>query len=187
MGTNRDREKTTFGLSRAKIARIMQIGVEKGPLEHEPPAAEDAAELLYDQMIQPLVSDSDSDSESGAAEPGGRLVTPKAPLAVGAALRDRHTAASTLKRLKDLGRKLFQEGKTEPQREVGLTIYYGAIASALVFHNLRITRLSYSELRQSLENLTDRPWMPADLQSLFREAVRTCESSHRPGGQPNDE
>ena len=188
MGIDKDREQTTFGLSRAKIARLMQIGTEKGQADQGPPVPEDTAELLYEQMIQPLVPDSGSGADASVSPvPADRLATPKATVAIGAALRDRTTAVSALQRLKEMGRRRFSDGKTEPQREVGLTIYYGAIANALMFHNLRITRLSYSELQRSFGELGNRPWMPPDLQALFLEAVRTCQPLHRPRGQPADE
>jgi hypothetical protein len=172
-----DREQTTFGLSRAKIARLMRIGVEKDQAEHVCPVPEDTGELLHDQLAQPLALDRDSNRGVPTSSKMPRQLTvPEPTSTIGNVLRNRTTTVSVLERLKELGRRLFSEGRTAPQRDVGLTIYYGAIASAMVFHNVRITRLSYQELQQPFAALADKTWMPPKFQAIFREACRVCES-----------
>jgi hypothetical protein len=172
-----DMEQSTFGLSRAKIARLMQIGGQKGQTEHGSLPPEDPGELLRDQLAQPFALDRDFSRAIPVSPKTLRsLATGEPKGTVGDVLRGPNTTASAFGRLKEFGRKLFSEGITPAQRDVGLTIYYGAIAGALVRHDVRITRLSYRELDQSLAVLVDKWWMPAELKTLFREACQICES-----------
>lgn len=172
-----DREQSTFGLSRAKIARLMQIGGKKDQAEQGPVPPEDTGELLRDQLAQPFTLDCDSGrGEMVSSKTLRQLTAAESKSTLGDVLRGPNTTASTLEKLKEFGRKLFSEGITAPQRDVGLTIYYGAIARALVRHRVRITRLSYRELHESLAVLIDKEWMPAEFKTLFHEACQTCKS-----------
>ncbi len=172
-----NKEPTTYGLSREKVVRILQIGSEIEEQEHEPFEKEDTAEILRDRLAQPFLSDYTlSFCASGLSKfpchPAAlmRLET------VGDLLWNPRTTTSVFKRLKEFGRSLFSEGKSASQRDVGLTIYYGAIANALVSHDVRITRLPYPELHRSFVALADKEWMSPQLQALFRHANEHCKA-----------
>jgi hypothetical protein len=172
-----NKEPTTYGLNREKVVRILQIGSEKEELEHEPIIQEDTAELLRDQLAQPFLSDYTINfCTSGLSK------IPCHPAAlipletIGDLLCDHKTTTSVLKRLKKFGRNLFSKGKVASQRDVGLAIYYSAIANALIFHDVRITRLSYIDLQRSFVDLADKEWMSPQLQSLFRRAHEYCKA-----------
>ena len=172
-----NKEPTIYGLSREKVARILQIGSEKEDLEHEPFIPESTAELLRDKLAQPFLSDytinfCDSELSKIPCHP-----TALVPLeTIGDLLCNRKTTTSILKKLKNFGRSLFSKGKIASQRDVGLAIYYGAIANALIFHDVRITRLSYLDLHSSFIALADKEWMSPQLQSLFRRAHEYCKT-----------
>jgi hypothetical protein len=172
-----DKEPTTYGLNREKIVRILQIGSEKEELEHEPFDQEDTAELLRDQLAQPFLSD-----YSINVCASGLLKIPCHPAAlipletVGDLLLNHKTTNSVLKRLKKFGRRLFTKGKIASQRDVGLAIYYSAIANALIFHDVRITRLSYLDLHRSFIALAEKEWLSPQLKSLFRRAHEYCKA-----------
>lgn len=169
------KESTTYGLSREKIVRILQIGSKKGEPEHESFIQESTAELLRDKLAQPFLSDytvnfCDSELSKIPCHP-----TELVPLeTIGDLLCNRKTTTSILKRLKNFGRSLFSKGKIASQCDVGLAIYYGAIANALIFHDVRITRLSYLDLHSAFIALADKEWMSPQLQSLFQRAHEYC-------------
>lgn len=172
-----NKEPTTYGLNREKVVRILQIGSEKEELGHEPFIQEDTAELLRDQLAQPFLSDYTINfCASGLSK------IPCHPAAlipletIGDLLWNHKTTTSVLKRLKKFGRSLFSKGKIASQRDVGLAIYYSAIANALIFHDVRITRLSYLDLHRSFIDLADKEWMSPQLQSLFRRAHEYCKA-----------
>ncbi|MDT8300202.1 MAG: hypothetical protein RQ760_01880 [Sedimentisphaerales bacterium] len=172
-----NKEPTTYGLNREKVVRILQIGSKKEELEHKPLIQENTAELLRDHLAQPFLSDFTMNFCSS-----GLSKIPCHPAAlipletIGDLLCDPNTTTSVLKRLKKFGRSLFSKGKIAPQRNVGLAIYYGAIANALIFHDVRITRLSYLDLHRSFMDLASKEWMPPQFQSLFRRAHEYCKA-----------
>jgi len=172
-----NREPTTYGLSREKVVRILHIGSEKEEEQHEPFVQEDIADLLRDQLAQPFLSDWTLDSQAP-----GLSKAPCHPAAlmqlktVGELLWNPGTPASLLKRLRKLGKRLFSAEKSTSQHDVGLAIYYGAIANALVSHDVRITRLSYPELHQSFRDLAEKEWIPSQLQGLFWQAFEYCKT-----------
>ena len=172
-----NKEPTTYGLNREKLVRILQIGSEKDDLEHEPFIQEDTAELLRDQLAQPFLSDYTMKSRASELSKIPCHPTALMPLeTIGDLLWNRKTTTSVLKKLKKFGKNLFSKGKIASQRDVGLAIYYGAIANALVFHDVRITRFSYLDLHRSFIALTNKEWMSPQLQSLFRRAFEYCKA-----------
>jgi len=171
------KELTTYGLNREKVVRILRIGSEKEELEHEPLIQESTAELLRDQLAQPFQSDFTLDFCSSELSQIPCQPAALIPLeTIGDLLCDHKTTTSVLKRLKKFGRSLFTKGKNAPQRDVGLAIYYSAIANALIFHDVRITRLSYLDLHRSFLDLADKEWMSPQLQSLFQRAHEYCKA-----------
>ena len=172
-----NKEPTTYGLSREKIVRILQIGSEKREPEHESFIQESTTELLRDQLAQPFLSDytvSFYDSEFSKIPCHPTALIPLET--IGDLLCNHKTTTSILKRLKNFGRNLFSKGKIASQSDVGLAIYYGAIANALIFHDVRITRLSYPDLNRSFIALADKEWMSPQLQSLFQRAHEYCKT-----------
>ena len=168
-------EPTTFGLSRDKIIRILQIQAEKDQQEQEPASEEDKADLLEVELGRPLPCARHSGlgpSEGPTADCLARAET--SPVTIGEALWSPLTPTSVLKWLKAFGRTFFSEGESERTREVGLAIYYGAIASAIVSHDVRITRLSYTELHRSFAILAEKSWVPLRLRRVFSDACACC-------------
>jgi hypothetical protein len=64
--------------------------------------------------------------------------------------------------------------KSDARRPAATVIYYASIASALVHHGHRITRLSYETLQNGYKELMEKPWVPAELKSLFEKASGVC-------------
>ncbi|KPL20813.1 MAG: hypothetical protein AMJ75_11170 [Phycisphaerae bacterium SM1_79] len=64
--------------------------------------------------------------------------------------------------------------RSEPEHAVAVAIYYAAIASALVFHDVKVTTHSYESLEASFTRLINKPWMSAELNSLFIRALKLC-------------
>ena len=172
-----DKEPTTYGLNSEKLIRILQIGSEKEELEHESFIQEDTAELLRDQLAQPVLSDYDMkfcalEFSKIPCHPASFMPSDT----IGDLLCNPNTTTSVLKRLKKFGRNLFSKGLNASKRDVGLAIYYGTIANALIFHDVRITRLSYPDLHRSFIALADKEWMSPQLQSLFQRAHEYCKA-----------
>ena len=63
---------------------------------------------------------------------------------------------------------------SKAQGAAATTLYYGAIASALVHHRKKITQGSYQNLDESLALLGTKTWMVEELRELFSQARRIC-------------
>ena len=80
---------------------------------------------------------------------------------------------------KDYGRKLSAGTKSDAEHHTANTIYYVAIAHALVYHDLKITQYSYKDLQQSLSQLSEEDWIPQSLRDFFTKAFEYCGSKMR--------
>jgi len=86
------------------------------------------------------------------------------------------TALTTLKEYATvLGRRRLNAADEGACR----TVYYAAIASALVFHGARITRHSYEGLEEGFAALAAKPWMVLELRDLFSRAQGICQVAVR--------
>lgn len=68
-------------------------------------------------------------------------------------------------------------GQVESEAECMATraLYYAAIAAAMSFWGEKITKFSYQELRQRLDVMAARPWMPVEVRSIYAQARKVCE------------
>ena len=84
------------------------------------------------------------------------------------------TAVSSLQTVKDYCKKLATVRSGQPERDVALTIYFAAIASALAFHGQKISTHPYHRLSTSFDSLAGKAWMAPELADLFRKACHVC-------------
>ena len=174
------KETTTFGLRSEKVARLLRIGAEGNEPKTRPDALELKAELLRDRLAETLsLYDVESAELSKRQTRMSQAIADLAGESIGRLLLDPKTDLSILRRIKDHGRKLSESSKPVPERHVANTIYYAAIAAALLFHDTRITAHSYGDLAMSLHRLASETWMPDSLTSLFGKARTTIEERHK--------
>jgi hypothetical protein len=95
---------------------------------------------------------------------------------LGAVLLDPETDLDTLKTIKEFGKKLTGDTDCENEHEVSIAIYFAAIASAVLFHDQKITRYTYLGLTDAFDILIDKPWIPPELAKHLSEASRICEN-----------
>jgi hypothetical protein len=93
---------------------------------------------------------------------------------IGDVLLDSATSLSVIRTLEDYGKKLVRRGASEAKPAAALVVYYASIASALVFHQQRITRHSYEALGEAYAELEQKPWVSPELKDLFEKARLVC-------------
>ena len=141
-----------------------------------PEPADLTAELLQERLSGPLPPDpaaaaklpSILDHIYNELVPGGRR-------SLGEALAEPNTDLMTLLRIKDHAKKTAAPNCPEPQRTVSITVYYTAIASALLFHGKKITTYSYAALASALGKLHIKPWIPMVLGKRLQAAQQFCQ------------
>jgi len=133
-------------------ARALQLKLD-GPLPPDPAAAARLPSLL-DNIYKELV-------------PGGRR-------SLGEALVDPKTDLSTILRIKDHAKQSASEKLPPARHTVAITIYYAAIASAMLFHDRKITTYSHETLAEGIGKLLGNPWMPEPMIEHLKNARKAC-------------
>lgn len=171
-----DKKITTFGMNPEKLARLLNIGSDNKQAETKLDEDEIKAELLLDRLAETLRLD--PSTRKTLPKNLGQLCDTIGALAaepIRNLLQDPKTDIVLIRKIKDHGKKLSQTAKAEAEHQVANTIYYAAIAYALVFHNLKITTFSYKDLGQSFSLLSKEVWIAEGFQSLFAKASEYCQ------------
>lgn len=104
---------------------------------------------------------------------------PLAGRPLGQVLLDADTELASLREIKEHWKKLTVGDGTLADRASATTIYFAAIASALVCHGEKITTHCDEALEDSFGTLAAKRWMPEELVRLFEKARDLCRA--RPG------
>lgn len=169
------KEETTHGLKPEQLARLLALGLESNDPEDELLATGTPAEPLRKMLAGKLPLD--------PAMPDSLPAVLKRPCEEMVAVADRtmrdlvldsKTDLSVIKSLKDYAKELARRGGPDGQEAAATAIYYAAIASAIVFHQHKITRHSYEKLHEAYTDLEQKPWVSSELKDLFRKAREVC-------------
>lgn len=163
------KEPTAFGLSMKKVVELLNIGsdVSSAPDEID----QQKADLLSDRLNDTLpLYYSTKEKTDSRLKRLGQTIAALAGEPIGKLLQDPKTDISIIRMTKDYGRKLSTTYESEAEHHTANTIYYAAIAYALIYHNLKITKLSYEDLQKSFSQLSKEGWIPNNLRDLFTKA-----------------
>lgn len=97
-------------------------------------------------------------------------------LRLGDILTDPRSDLAAMRNIRRRAKREVGAALPEAKHAVAVTVYFAAIANALLYHGTKISTYSYEALEQSFAKLLDRPWMPARLVRLFRDAEKLCRS-----------
>ena len=168
------KESPTSGLGPDKLHHLFQICSEAGPPEEQKDSDQEKLELLQDFLAETLPVE----------VPRGNLTEQLTTLcqisgissgeSVNNLLSNPKTDTSLLRKIKDHFKKQSRASKSESEHEVANTVYYTAIASALVFHGTRLTSFSYKSLLESFDRLAQENWISKDIVQLFVKAQKLC-------------
>jgi len=133
------------------------------------------AKLLRERLRSPIpVERIAVESLQEALGRVSREVLPLAGVPVGELLLDPCAEVTTLVTLKNCAKKLAARlDQPSAEYDAMVTIYFAAIASALVFHRRTISTHSPETLAQAFRRLKGQPWMAWELAELFTKAAAT--------------
>ena len=168
------KESTTFGLSLKKVVKLLNIGSDISATASD--VDQQKASLLSDRLNETLpLYPSTKEKLTKKLERLRQTIEVLAGESVGKLLQDPKTDIAIIRMIKDYGRKLSTHTDSEAEHHASNTIYYAAIAHALLFYDLRITKFSYKDLQRSFCRLSQENWIPEGLLDLFRKASKYCE------------
>ena len=168
-------ESSTFGLNREKLSKLWQIGKDVlqkgGDFDNE----QKKAELLQAQLSESLPLDAGMKHFlPNIFSVVCKKFKPFMDCSIKDILLDPGTDISIIKIIKDLYKKRAESASSELEQEIAAIVYYTAIASALVNHDIKITKLSYKDLSRSFVELSEANWILPNLKNLFSEANEKC-------------
>lgn len=171
--------KSTYGLKLDQLTKILSLGA----ADAVPPTGfcdEDMiAGHLRGQLAEPLEADSELLVALGPVLERSGV---KSPELVGrslcSVLTDGKAGLELLGAVKTYGKKVSFTVVHETDGSVGVTMYHGAIASALLGHDEKISSSSWKDLAGAFDLLAGKGWMMAELADMFSKASSVCRKKH---------
>jgi len=166
-------KKSTYGLRLDQLAGLFALGAET-PLDR-PDGEQRMAELLRQHLTSAL--------------PTGVLVLDALVMMLGRlgyerralggktlseVLLDPRTDMGLLRAIKECCKRLSGSLDSKAEAAIATTLYYAAMASALVYHSHKITKHSVDRLDEAFALLIAKPWMDRELAALFAQARDIC-------------
>ena len=170
-----DKDTSTFGLKPDKLAQLWSMGSKMDRSDSEKSNDQTKADLLCDRLAQKIpFDDVVAQLLPKALAQVCKDIQPFTGNSYGVLINDPLTDVTILKKIKDNSKKLSQHINSNDEYDVITVIYYAAIASALVFHNRRITSFSYGHLNKKFISLLEHTWLTSDIRNLFQKARDYC-------------
>lgn len=159
--------------------RLLKLAVSSQVSEVKNDPAEAKADALFDILDSPLPVDKlILDSLPVIVRTLCRKLRSVAGQGIGDLLQDPQTDVAAIRGIKEYTKQSGTCSHSEVEGDAFLAIYYASLASALVFHDDKITQHSYQDLEQFFRTFAKKTWIPDELTSLFEKAVQYCCSKH---------
>jgi len=177
-------EREEIELSAEQKTELLNLGLEVAAEDQG--ATEYKADLLYDILNYPLPVDGPAVNMLPAPLRGlSRNVRSIAGAPIIELLTSSETSVSTIEAIKEYAKQSGKSAEPEDRADVFLAVYYGAIASGLVFHGNKITEHSYEHMVEAFGALAERDWMADDLTELLTKAQKHCQAEKGEVGDPD--
>ena len=170
-------KKSTYGLRLDQMAGLFAMGT-----DDPDPAAERSDDETLRDVLSELLTGTDPQKSllretlammvDGSPEDAAAL----AGRPLGEILLNPHSDMDLLAAVKEASKTLSCTLDSKTETALARTVYFAALASALVHHNTKITQNSYQTLAESLALLMAKRWMVPELVELFSRARRMCVS-----------
>ena len=164
-----------FDLTQAQKTRLFELACDSKAHIQKSDTTQSKMDMLYDILNCPLPVNPDvinslpvlfrglsSRLHSLAGQPIGNL------------LQDPTTDVATIVSIKEYAKESGTLTDSEERSDVFLALYYAAIASALVFHNQKITQHSYKDLQEFFLSFSTETWILEEIKDLLRKAHVHC-------------
>lgn len=169
-------EPQDFDLTESQKSRLFGLGLGSSPRDESTNTNDQKTDLLYDILNSRLpVTPSVVDSLPRVVKDLCPSLNSVAGGTIGGLLHNPRTEISTLKRIKLYAKESGTSAESEAQTDAYMVVYYAAIASALLFHDKKITRHAHEDLKEFFMSYSQEVWVLEEIKGLFREAHIHCE------------
>lgn len=161
---------SSFGLNKAKLRRLLKMGL-KRPEVKSTDAEQKKARLWRNLLSKPFPKDSDQldvlpDILADFCQTLGLVAGDK----LGEYLRNPKADLSVIDNIKKYAKVLSRDSRSDDEHIIANTLYYAAIAHALLYHQRKITEFSYTELKKAFDKLRRIMWIEKHFTQLFVKA-----------------
>jgi hypothetical protein len=173
-----------FNLDASQRTRLLKMGLySPTPGDDDVDPDERRMDFLYQILISPLPLPSDvkttlpdlitgqfEDLVSVSGKPIGELI------------QDEQTDLLTLRKIKEHSKQQGTEATTKEDKEQGdafMAVYFAAIASALFFHDAKISHHRDEDMRRFFGLFANKPWVIEELRTLFAKATQITTDSEK--------
>ena len=163
------RKPTTVDLGFKKVTQLLQIGMDSNVDESD--EGQCKADVLSDCLSDTLAVHAPAKEKLDQLQ---HTICVLSGESVGKLLFNEKTYIDIIRMIKGYGRKLSTCAESEAEHQASNTIYYAAIAHALVYHDQKTTKLSYDDLSRSFDRLCQEDWIPIRLRNLFEKSAECC-------------
>jgi hypothetical protein len=182
-GAQKVKDETTYGLSPERLARLLAMGLQDSDAMESPGAGRPPGEVLQDMLSRELPLDPTiSDSVPAVLNRPCNELLPTGGSTIRDLLLSSKTDLAVIKTVKDYGKQLARRGGSEAAQAAVTVFYYSAIASALAFHQHKISQHSYQKLDKAFTELEQKPWVSPELKGLFEKAQAICRQRKKGAG-----
>jgi len=165
-------KETTYGLRPEQLARLLGLAAESEEAPKRAGTSRTPAKLLRELLASERLLDPQTPDSLPAVlnRPCNEVLAARGRT-MNDLLLDSETDLTVVQTLKDYGKEFARRRGSKAKQAAATVIYYGAIASALVFHGKKISQHSHQKLHDAYTQLEQKPWIPSELKDLFRRAM----------------
>jgi hypothetical protein len=173
-----DESSRNTDLTPKQITHLLRIGIDSERSDGEGSSEEESREeLLLNMLAVPLpVAPETTSSLPSALISMCQELRSVAGKPLGDLLQSQETNLRVIQMVKDFAKKLGTTTNSELEHDAALTIYYAAIAAALVFYDKRITSISCTDLKRHFAVWSEKNWVLPYIKKLFEKAKQHCEN-----------
>jgi hypothetical protein len=174
------KKKSIYGLKPSQLGRLLSVSACVPESVSDMPE-DQVKEVAFRDRLNRRMSDDPSFVEalvSVGGEPA-RRGPGSLDRSLREALLDPECSMPLLQAIKDHSKRLSAMVTSGSETLVTTTIYYAAIAAALVHHGQRITKYSSENLAERFSLLAQRAWIDGDVRWLFAQAAEVCRKKEK--------
>jgi hypothetical protein len=173
-------KKSIYGLTPSQLGRLLSVSA-CVPESMSDMSDDQVKQKVFRDHLNKRLSDDPSFQEVLASVRGES--TARTPGSLDRSLKevllDSQCSATVLQAIKDHSKRLSAAVTSGSQTLVTTTIYYAAVAAALVHRGEWITRYSRGDLVERFSLLAQRMWIDEDIRGLFARAAGLCREKEK--------
>lgn len=176
-------KKSIYGLKPSQLGRLLSVSACVSESMSEMPEDQIKKTMFRDRLGRRLADDPSFQETLGSVS--GQAAGCAPPTFDGSfrdLLLDPQAGMPVLRAIKDYTKRLSATVTSGSETLITTTIYYAAIAAALVHRGERITKYSWENLTERFSRLAQRVWIDEEIRCLFTRAAEYCREKQKGAG-----